>query len=624
MKRLRFTSVALLAGLSWNALGCSAPEDGGSASFEGTQAGLTFSKTRGIYEAPFDLRVSHGSAKQVRYTLDGSDPRSSASAISAALPLSLHVDPADTAHRFLAPGYVVRATVGDATAPASSVVTHTYLFPSRVSELSPDGKSPGAGWPAPTTQGQVIDYGMDPQVTQSNDYATLVTPALTAIPSLSLVTELGNLFDQSKGIYENAKSDGAEWERFASIELINPDHSPGFQANSGVRIRGGYSRSDFNPKHSFRLFFRGEYGTAKLRFRLFGSEGTDSFDKVDLRTSQNYSWSMDGGAVDTMTREVFSRDMQGVLGRPYTRSRFYHLYLDGVYWGLYQTEERPEANFAVSYLGGDRGNYDVVKVNTEANDAIEATDGNLDAWKSVWQLTQAGFASDAAVLRLEGKNASGARDKALPVLVDVDNLIDYMLITFYTANFDGPVSKWFSNQRPNNFYALRSRADDSRGFVFIAHDCEHSMMADPITITAGVTENRVNIGQSGGAVDGSGKPSDAYRMNITDFNFFQPQWLHQKLSENGGYRKRFAARAHALLEGNGALTAGPAAALFQKRISEIQDAVVAESARWGDAKQGQPRTKNQDWTPAVKRVLEGFIAKRTPIVIQQLTAAGLY
>jgi hypothetical protein len=87
----------------------------------------------------------------------------------------------------------------------------------------------------------------------------------------------------------------------------------------------------------------------------------DEFENIDLRTSQNYSWAYDGSGKHTFLRDVFSRDTQRDMGRPYTRSRYYHLYLDGQYWGLFQTEERPEASYAESYLGGDKEDYDVVK-----------------------------------------------------------------------------------------------------------------------------------------------------------------------------------------------------------------------------------------------------------------------
>ena len=82
--------------------------------------------------------------------------------------------------------------------------------------------------------------------------------------------------------------------------------------------------------------------------------------------------------------EVFSRDTMAAMGDPYTRSRFYQLYIDGQYWGLYETEERPEANYAASYFGGDSANYDVIKVETGPY-TTQATDGNFDAWYRLWK-----------------------------------------------------------------------------------------------------------------------------------------------------------------------------------------------------------------------------------------------
>ena len=64
------------------------------------------------------------------------------------------------------------------------------------------------------------------------------------------------MFDPASGIYANAYQQGKDWERPASLELINPDGTAGFQIDAGLRIRGGYSRSGDNPKHAFRLFFR--------------------------------------------------------------------------------------------------------------------------------------------------------------------------------------------------------------------------------------------------------------------------------------------------------------------------------------------------------------------------------
>ncbi len=612
------------------------------APFEGTASGLAFSVTRGVYSAPFDLTISHPIATELRYTLDCSDPRSSSTALTATLPHTLRVDPADTNGRFLAPGFVVRATADGPTAAPVQVTTHSYLFLDRVVELSPDGSAPGPQWPAPVASSvggwspggfgdepQMIDYGMDPDVTGSPDYSGQMLAALTSIPSVSLVTELSNLFDPTSGIYVNAQQEGAEWERFGSFELLFPDNRPGCQGNAGIRIRGGYSRLGTNPKHAFRLFFSGDYGTPKLRFPLFGSEGEASFDKLDLRTSQNYSWAFEGGdsGENIMVRDVFSRDLQRLLGRPYTRSRAYHLFLDGVYWGLYQSEERPEAAFASSYLGGARADWDTVKSEKDGDTAyMTVTDGTMDSWQAVWDLVQAGFPDDNLnYYRLEGKATDGVRDPSLPVLVDVDNLIDYLLVTFYTGNFDGPVSKFYENKVPNNTILLDNRADLEHGFVFIAHDNEHTLLADPIRAGDGVVENRANIGYPGCATDENHRVNDAYQMSVTNLEAFQPQWLHHQLVQNAQYRLRFQARAQAVLGPGGAMTPEVAIPLLQARADEIDPAIVAESARWGDAKRAnEPRTRNDDWAPALERAKSAFLGVRTPIVIEQLRTIGIH
>ncbi len=169
--------------------------------------------------------------------------------------------------------------------------------------------------------------------------------------------------------------DGIEWERPASIELIHPDGKKGFQINCGVRIRGGWSSHGDNPKHAFRFFFRKEYGSGKLNYPLFDDEGVKEFDKIDLRTSQNYSWSYPNrlGLYNTMNHDVFSRDLQRETEQPYTRSRYYNLFINGVYWGIYQTQERAEASYAQSYFGGKEEDYDVIKPG-DNNHQVEATD----------------------------------------------------------------------------------------------------------------------------------------------------------------------------------------------------------------------------------------------------------
>jgi hypothetical protein len=338
----------------------------------------SFSSKRGFYQDSFTLEISCNAPNAIiKYTRDGTDPYTSVTAKSRPSPATLTIDPLDTLDRDRAPGVVIRACAVRDGLLLTRAVTHTYLFLNTMEELSPDGKKPGPGWPDPnpgtqfTQQG--MDYGMDPVVLHDPRYQNRMNDALLSVPTISLVTDLHNLFDPDSGIYFNALYHGRDWERKTSVELLQPDGSPGFQIDAGLRIRGAWGRTGVNYKHAFRLFFRKAYGEEKLRYPLFGDEGVTEFDNVDLRTSQNYSWAFyggDAGRKNTELREVFSRDTQRDMEQPYTRSRYYHLYLNGTYWGLYQTQERSEASFGESYFGGSKGDYDVVKVDVTDSLAI--------------------------------------------------------------------------------------------------------------------------------------------------------------------------------------------------------------------------------------------------------------
>jgi hypothetical protein len=433
-----------------------------------------------------------------------------------------------------------------------------------------------------------------------------------------VTTDPDHLFNSNTGIYVNAEYHGREWEKPANIELIHPDGTPGFNIDAGLRIRGGWSRHDDYPKHAFRLFFRSEYGAGKLNFPLFGDEGVNEFDKVDLRTSQNYSWANGGNDAkhNTMNRDVFSRDSQRDMNRPYTRSRYYHLYLNGLYWGVYQTQERAEANFAETYFGGDKDDYDVIKVDIGENFnlyEIEATDGNTDAWEAIWNMSQQGFASNLNYFKLIGSNYLGVPDTSMNVWVDIDNLIDYMLVIFYGGNFDAPVSKFSQNYNPNNFYAIDNRVKKRDGFKFFAHDAEHSLLTDPAGPGIGLYENRVNIGSI---------PN--MKMNVTYFGKFHPQWLHFKLTENKEYRMRFADRVYRHFFNTGVFVPDSCISRFKKTSDQLDLAIIAESARWGDSKSSTARNKFDHWIPAVNRVVNDYMPYRSEIVLQQLLTENLY
>ena len=570
----------------------------------GTTGEVWFSDERGFYDSAFYLTLSTGTAgAEIRYTRNGSTPSASNGHTYAA-----------GSGLYIGETTVLRAVAIKTGYLDSEVITHTYIFVDDVITQSLSGEKPDANWPSSGLNGQSIEYGMDNGVVTHPTWGPQLDEALTAIPTMSIVTDLANLFDSGTGIYVNAYSHGRNWERPTSLELIYPpdaqgagfpdleyvsdgmggyewllprDMQGGFRINCGLRIRGGYSRSGGNPKHAFRLFFRSEYGSGKLNYPLFGDEGVEEFDKVDLRTAQNYSWSFANDPSNAMCREVWARDSQGLMGQPNTRSRYYHLYINGQYWGLYQTQERSEAAYAESYFGGDRDEYDTIKAVGDGDYGIEATDGTMDVWQEFWDLANLGFSTNTNYYRALGLNPDGTRNAAYPVFVDVDNLADYMIMVFFDGDRDAPISNFLGNTKPNNWYGIRNRYGEE-GFRYFVHDAEHSM--------------------SKGLDDRTGPFSAG-----DQFQYSNPQWMQQELMAHPDYRLAFADRAYRHLLNGGLLREENAIDRFEYRADQIDMAVIAESARWGSTS----LTKS-NWQSAISNEINNFFPGRADTIIGQL------
>ena len=105
---------------------------------------------------------------------------------------------------------------------------------------------------------------------------------------------------------------------------------------------------------------------------------------------------------------------------------------------------------------------------------------------------------------------------------------------------------------------------------------------------------------------------------------FHPQWLHYKLTANKEYRQRFADRAYKNFYNNGVFVPAQVQERFQKRVDQINKAIVCESARWGDFTTGSnPPYTWEDWDREIKDIYARFVPYRTKIVIDQMKAAKL-
>lgn len=456
---------------------------------------------------------------------------------------------------------------------ASDVKTHTYLFPRDL--MRQRGRGFPAGWGVREGKAVPAAYAMDPKSSATEAERIALEASIRALPMLSLTLDLADLFDAKRGIYANPQQTGDEWERPASVEFLGVEGGQGVHLNCGVRIQGGWNRRpEESPKHSLRLVFRKKYGPGRLKYPLFGA-GVAEFETLILRGGNNHSW-LHWSAAERRSadyaRDQWMRESFAAMGQPSARGRFVHVCLNGLYWGLYNLAERPDQHFAAARFGGADQDYD-------ARNSDKVLSGDETAWKRLFELANGGVADPA-------------KYAAVGELLDVPAFCDYMLLNLYGANGD-----W---DRASNWYAARRRAPGGK-FAFFVWDGERTL--------EGVGDNR-----------------------LTDDDDLSPTRLFQKLRENPAFRKEFADRAKRHLTGDGALTPGTAGERFRKLSEQLEPAILAEAARWGDYRRGvhpykegpyERYTRDEHWRPEVRRLLEEYFPKRTEVFWQQLQAAGL-
>jgi hypothetical protein len=521
-----------------------------------------FSVKRGFYDAPFSVAITTDTTDAtIHYTVDGSAPTET-SGLTYTGPIQITGTTCLRAMAFK-PGWL-----------STNVDTQTYIFLDQV--IRQPASPPGfpASWGSTPA-----DYAMDQRVVDDSRYSARMRDSLLSIPTLSIVTDVSNLFGLT-GIYENPLMEGPAWEHPASIEWINPDGTTGFQINAGLRAYGGaFRRMDLTRKKTFRLLFKREYGAAKLNFPFFDApDATTSFDTLILRAGSNDGWNNWGGANTQYIVDEYQRRTQLALGQRVGHGRFVHLYVNGLYWGLYNPVERPEMSFAATYYGGDKAEWDSINAGDPVGDSQTAT------WNSMLSQIRQGMGSIDAYQKIQGNNPDGTDNPAYDDLLDVDNYIDYLF-----SNFWGGTGDWGGR----NWYVVCRRPPNATGFKFFNWDMEGALI-----IWSDLNANVIGRNEA-------------------------IQEPFQALMQNAEFRLLFADHVQRHLFNGGPATSGPSWARYKALADEVELAIIAESARWGDQATGTPYTQ-ADWQVKRDYILNEYMPQRPAIVLDQLKAAQLY
>jgi len=580
----------------------SVPTPGGAnvGSFVGFVADTKFSHDRGFYSNAFEVAITCATTGAViRYTLDGSEPTETDGAVYA--------DPIRVNGTTL-----LRAAAFKAGYEPSDVDTQTYLFIDDILRQDGTGLPPYANWGGSGGPDWEVDPDMtNTVITDTRGRAFDLADALVAIPTVSLVTDWDNWWSNAngpvlpdgvvpwQGIYADTAGQSAV-RRPVSMEFFTPDGSEEFALNGSVHIiGGGIGGTSANrwkcDKLSMRVAFREDYGPASLDYPVFGEDAATEYDTLVLDAHMNWTWVHSGSAGQRSgvkyIQDAFVSDLQNAMSGETCapHARFVHLYLNGLYWGMYELHERPDEHFAAEYFGGNDDDYDSVKHYSNDTNGTDhdhdgdryndnITNGDDDRLLAMLQLARAGLLSQANY-------------EALAAVLDIDHFIDYMLPNFYVGNNDWAHKNW---------YATCNRQDSAGQWRYHSWDAEHVLeasFANP-NIAGALNVDVTGKDQAGG-----------------------PTGIHQDLAANPEYRLRFADHVHRHFFNGGTLTPETVTAVFRARVDEVEWAVLGEAARWAD--NSEPHDYSE-WYDHMQDLLNNYFPHRSDRVLTQLKARDLY
>ena len=546
------------------------------------QAQPKFSEPHRLYDAgSLTVSITGSEGADIRYTTDGSEP----SAQSRLYSKPLMVDKTT----------ILRAVEVKDGKVSSAISTVSYIFTQSVVSQSdsPEGYPEEWGKYTQIKGTAKADYGMDPEMTGDASLRSKIEAGLKELPILSIVTDKDNLFshendEERGGIYiftgpPVGDATGHGWTRAASAELFGGPQQHDLSTTCGLRLHGGHGRlAEKNPKHSLRLVFKEIYGPKTLKYPVFGEDETDQFNQLVLRCHFGNSWQhwSEGNRQKAQyTRDVWARRMQRKLGCTSVNALYVHLFLNGMYWGIYNIAERVDDQYGKAHLGGSKSDIDVIKVEEDGGNHIEASEGTLDAWNQL------------VVAAPKASSAKGYEE--LKKLLDIDAFIDYMLINQYAGNTD-----WAHH----NWYAIYRRGEGSQGFRFLCWDTE--------LIFDNPKEN----------VLGKNNGDDT------------PTGIFQHLMKNRQFAQQYVNRANELLSNGGLLSEASVVAVWDSLYHTIDLALYDEAARWGDYRRdvhkyqtkGELYTVDNQYMNERNRLLTEYFSVRSQRVLKDIIAfAGI-
>lgn len=403
----------------WSAVNQATPN---KANIQGVSAPI-FMLPSGFYDASQQNYLEISGLGEIYYTLDGSDPKTSSTAVrytdkilltdrtSEKNVLSLY------GHKDNDPTSI---TIAQSCYPPKENVDKIYTF--RAVAKS------GNNWSSEVNSTYIVMEGEKLQKYKD-------------IPIISVTTDSSNLFDASTGIYvvgeqfltwlktnrvsnewdssiaTNFYSRGKEWERPAIVSMFR-DGEEVFTQNAGIRIRGNSTR---NSRHkSFSIFARSEYGDSKFNYKII--EGNVSAD--DGKKIKKYdSFAVRANTWVDRIRDAIVQEALEILPDDATLDRDKGvMFIDGEFWGYIDIQEK----YSDYYF---QSNYGI-----PSEDVAYLKDGIIEKGSDADQNDYDRMIYFAS----ESDMSKSSNYKTFTDEVDVETFADHFAVGIYTGMWDWP------------------------------------------------------------------------------------------------------------------------------------------------------------------------------------------
>jgi hypothetical protein len=416
---------------------------------------------------------------------------------------------------------VVKAAAVDSDGRWSAVVAGAWIFPDQVvHQQRPEG------WP------EVIEdvaadqsplriqfpYRMAPFVRSDNkSRSDLTYAALQAAPVVALVVDPPALMNDRDGLYSRSSRSAGRLLENVGVQVNADGRTVAYAAR--LSLSGSSSRyHDVTLKHSLRLHF------AQSRSGGDGLPGTGA--QLLLRNPTQDSWTVGGKWSGLRSSARYFADGMADQwladrGHRHLARRWVHVFLNQMYWGLYEAVEQPGPESTGGTL-------------LEGTAAAGTTPiyGTADAWRKLMTDAQ------SLALKSAAGHDTGAAWQELLTRLDAAGLADYIALNLWLGNKD-----W-----PNRNYLISS--EDHR-FHFLSWDAEYVM---PVSVPSAPPQ-LVEI------LDASDGPAALFDL-LCEAPAFR-QVLRQRLGEEAGFHD------------------AAFVALLDSVSARVRPLLPAEAARWG-------------------------------------------